>query len=242
MADTLAADDLWAAGKLSEDQADMVLEAVDAAFTQVTFARYGGAIVCVIAKDGDYRPEQLLRQSPGGQGQTLSLEIHAPGGGDAPPGLGRSRGMFLTPIGTITLDAAAVRDVHVLTEVFDCHDPNEHAEADALHEGVLLAQPDGFSAGATPGSGLVVVRSSKSHAEMAAADERRGWLPRAQRTNTSRSLGIGSNGHQRANVSALRLPVATPLLSTLGRAISGQRLGGAIARIALAVDASAATL
>ncbi len=233
------ADAFWAKGRLSEGQADDILSAIDAAFTQVVFARYGGAVGCVLARDGSFSPEQILRASPTGQGETLTMELHLRGVADAQSGPSRSAGTLITTIGVVTLGDPplhAVEDVQVITEVFDNQDPNEHAEAASL-QGVRLHEADSSAAGHVPGLGLSVMRSSSALTAAGQDSSLRGWLPRAQRTQTSRTLGLSSNGHSRATITALRVPITMALLSGLGAAVAGAGpVGEAAKRLVFAID------
>ncbi len=218
-------------GALSSQAARRLLDGVDTAFEQALHGRYGGGVQAILIGGVASDLCQDLRVSAAGLDDCLQLFLQ-PQGTTALPAMGHG-----VVVGTVSFGQPGqiVTDVAIKSEIFDTRDPNEAADASALATGVLfVARQDG---------GLVVSRSSEAAAAggRQARRQQRGWLPRQQRHNHGRALGLSNAGHRRALPSGLSLPVTAELLTRLGGAVAGMNTDGqapAIGRVTLVIQAA----
>lgn len=227
-------------GNITEIACQALLDAIDRAFFDVLHGRYGGGISALLTRGGSVLCRRVLRPVPVGVIDEIELDLGLRGG----EADGRSGAMDLTPVGIVTLKAPPERgiaDVHVVTEVYDEHDPNEAGDAGCLSTGLLLTCMSPGQAGQMPGLGVKVIRSGGAMAagSLASRQGQRGWLPSQPRGQVNRAGGIGSNGFRRSPIAGLTASVSRPLLASvsdrvaqvpdigpaLGRMVMGLRVG-----------------
>ncbi len=208
---------------LSPAQARTLLEGVDDAFRDALHGRYGGGIEAVmLGKNG--QSAQTLRLPNSGAQDRILLLLQAAGQTATPQAGG---GIM---VGSVSLSDTA-QDVSIAAEIFDTRDSNEASDASALVSGVVFALTEG---------GLAVVRSAEAARQggSEATRRQRGWLASQSRTNPSRAIGLGANGHRRAGLVAVTVPATSHLLAGLGVAASRVASG----RLTLVVETSPAGL
>ncbi len=240
MADTPAG----ALTRLSEADAQLILATIDDAFQATLHGHYGGGVFAILKRGGTTLSEQPLRDIPVGLDAAVILELtlrpQAPGGiglpggaaaaaSDAAPAFVDASALAVTPVGVVTMLPPPDRgagDIHVITEIFDDHDPNEPADSGALGTGLLLSQEPQGVAGRMPGRGIYVVRSDATQqaGSASARQGQRGWLPLQPRGKVNRGAGLGSNGHRRHPTPELVAPVARALLKHVGDHIAAANI------------------
>ena len=227
-------EDADAITRLSEADAQIVLEAVDGAFQHTLHGRYGGGVLVILKRDGNIVCEQPLRDVPVGLSDAIVLELEVRGAGGV-AGFSAGSAGSLTALGTVSMLASPGRgadDVHVLTEVFDEHDPNGAADDGCLTTGILLSQEPQGLAGQMPGRGVFVVRSEDAQQSAGAAvrQGQRGWGAPSTRTKVNRGGGLGSNGHRRAATPQLVAPVSRALLKHIADHVATAKSVGRLVR------------
>ncbi len=194
---------------LTAEQAQTLLDGVDAAFEAVLHARYGGGLQATI--DHEAAEPVILRTPRAGTEAVIHLDLQRRGALSHPSMQG-------TPIGTAQMSAGSGVATTIQTEIFLDQDCNEHGDATALASGVLI-QPAPAS---LPNGGLLVVRSVEAganHGRMRLA-EQQNWRPNPNRHVSSAGLGASGRSHRPARPACLLLPVGLDLIARLGSAVA----------------------
>ena len=220
---------------LQPETAQRLLEGVDTAFEQVLHGRYGGGIECIVMDGNERQSPQVLRVSRADPSDCIQLFLQHPGD-TAAPAMGHG---LVAGVVTLATGTQSIADVTIVTEIVDLRDANEAADATPNATGLLFA--------AEREGGLSVVRSTEAAGSSGrdARRQQRGFVPRQQRTTPGRTLGLATNGHRRALMAALAVPVSMDLLTRLGLAVA--RLGASegaasIGRLILVVQSAPETV
>ncbi len=196
---------------LTAEQAQTLLDGIDAAFEAVLHGRYGGGLSAAMAQGAGEAKPATLRTARAGTDAFVRLHLQA---------LGATAGAGVegVPIGTAQLSAGpkpAVEGTTVQTEIFLDQEPSD---ATALSSGVLLE----YAPASLPNGGLLVVRSTeaaRNHQQTALA-EQQNWRPNPSRHVASSGLGASGRGHRQSSPAAMLMPVSADLLVRLGSAVA----------------------